>query len=43
VEFIALCLLAIVLGVRGYRADRRPYLWTAGAAVIAALYTYHQQ
>jgi hypothetical protein len=43
VEFVALCVLAVVLGFRGFRAGRRAYAWSAVATVIAALYTYHSQ
>jgi len=42
-EFAALALLALILGFRGLRAGRQTYLLSAGAAAIAAVYTYHWQ
>jgi hypothetical protein len=42
-EFILICLLAVVLGLRGFRADRRTYGFSAVAGIAAALYVYHFQ
>lgn len=40
-EYVAICALAVVVALRGFRAERRTYFLCAGAAAIAALYTYH--
>ena len=40
-EYIAICVVAAFLALRGFRSALRTYALCAGAAVIVALYTYH--
>jgi hypothetical protein len=39
-EFVAICAVAVFLGLRGFRAAPKTYAVCAGAALVAALYTY---
>jgi hypothetical protein len=41
VEFIAVGLVALILGLRGLRAERKTYWLAAGATIAAALYVFH--
>jgi hypothetical protein len=40
-QFVAICLVAIFLGVRGFRVRPRTYVLGAAVAAAAAIYTYH--
>jgi uncharacterized membrane protein YtjA (UPF0391 family) len=40
-EFAVICLVAVVLGFRGWRAGRRAYVAVAALTTGAALYLYH--
>lgn len=40
-EFVAICLVAVALGLRGFRVGVRAYAWSALAIAVAGLWTYH--
>jgi hypothetical protein len=40
-EAVVICLVAVFLGLRGFRAGARTYAWCAALAAVAALYVYH--
>lgn len=42
-EFVLICVTAVVVGLRGFRASRRTYTWSAVLAVAASIYLYHYQ